>query len=64
MELKLLVMLLGEWLSKNFLTYVTAPIVALSLKKKKKKIERLFIGKNSVVLNKTTMVYKLKAPST
>ena len=28
-------MLLGEWLSKNFLTYVTAPIVALSLKKKK-----------------------------
>ena len=51
MELKLLATL-GEWFSRNLVTYVTAPTVALSLKK----IENLFIGKDSVVLNKSTMV--------
>ena len=40
MELKLLVTLLGEWFSRNFVTYVTAPIVTLS-----KKFESLFVGK-------------------
>ena len=51
-ELKFLVILNFEWFSGHFVTSVTATTVALS----GKNFESLFANKNSVVLNKVTMV--------